>query len=85
MLVEANELMSITDIADMFALGQSALSNWRARYADFPQPVATVGRGRTHLFLRSQVLSWWIARQPGGTQRILELADTIRKLESEKS
>lgn len=49
-------LVTAADIARMAGVGRSAVSNWRRRYAGFPQPVA--GTSASPLFTLTEVESW---------------------------
>ena len=49
-------LLSAADIAGAVGVGQSAISNWRKRHADFPEPVVT-DDGR-ELFRLSELNDW---------------------------
>ena len=60
--VDPAELMSISDVADAFGVGPSAVSNWTNRGLGFPEPVARIGRRRAPLFLRPDVMAWGAAR-----------------------
>ncbi len=55
---DLDDLVAASDIADLFARGKSAVSNWVDRYPDFPQPVVVVARGMTKLWSRKAVLDW---------------------------
>jgi type I restriction enzyme M protein len=57
------DLVAASDIAEMCGVGKPAVSNWIARYPDFPQPLVTVARGMTHLFSREAVLDWYGRRE----------------------
>jgi hypothetical protein len=56
------DLVSPADIAEECGVGKSAVSNWIARYPDFPRPLTTVAQGRTDLFSRAAVLDWYARR-----------------------
>lgn len=49
-------LVTAADIARMAGVGRSAVSNWRRRYAGFPQPVA--GTPASPLFTLAEVEDW---------------------------
>ncbi len=49
-------LVAAADIARLAGVGRSAVSNWRRRYAGFPQPVA--GTPASPLFALSEVEAW---------------------------
>ena len=38
-------LVGVAEIADLFGVSRQAASNWRERYADFPQPAASLKSG----------------------------------------
>jgi N-6 DNA Methylase len=49
-------LVAPSDIADMAGFSRGAVSNWRKRADDFPQPVA--GTAAKPLFSRKEVIAW---------------------------
>jgi len=49
-------LVTATDIARLAGVGRAAVSNWRRRHADFPQPVA--GTPVSPLFTLAKVEAW---------------------------
>ncbi len=49
-------LVAAADIARLAGVGRSAVSNWRRRYAGFPQPVA--GTPASPLFVLAEVEAW---------------------------
>lgn len=53
---EGAGLVSPSDIADIAGVSRSAVSNWRKRREDFPQPIA--GSATKPLFNLEQVTSW---------------------------
>jgi hypothetical protein len=53
---EPEDLLSAADIAKISRATPQAVSNWRARHSDFPQPVA--GTDRRPLFAYSEVVDW---------------------------
>src|ERR1017187_2731048 len=48
--------VSAADVARLAGVGQTAVSNWRRRYADFPQPVG--GTPASPLFALTDVEAW---------------------------
>ncbi|NBH06231.1 N-6 DNA methylase [Amycolatopsis sp. SID8362] len=52
--------VSAADIARLAGVGRAAVSNWRRRYPDFPQPVG--GTASSPLFGLSAVAGWFAAR-----------------------
>jgi N-6 DNA Methylase len=59
-------LVAAADIARLAGVGRSAVSNWRRRYAGFPQPVA--GTPASPLFALAEVEAWL-----RGQRKLLEL------------
>lgn len=59
-------LVAAADIARLAGVGRSAVSNWRRRYAGFPQPVA--GTPASPLFALTEVEAWL-----RGQRRLLEV------------
>lgn len=55
-MANEDELVGINEIADIAKVTRQAVTNWRARFADFPQPVAELKAGP--VFKRSQVRAW---------------------------
>jgi hypothetical protein len=53
---EPEDLLSAADIAKIARATPQAVSNWRARHSEFPQPVA--GTDRRPLFAYSEVVDW---------------------------
>jgi SAM-dependent methyltransferase len=54
--VQDDTLVSAADIARLADVGRSAVSNWRRRYADFPQPAGGTPTGP--LFALTEVEAW---------------------------
>jgi phage terminase Nu1 subunit (DNA packaging protein) len=50
------EVITATEIAELAGVGISAVSQWRKRYASFPQPV--LDRPGATLFNRAAVTRW---------------------------
>lgn len=63
-----HELLALADIADLFGVQASVVSNWRSRQADFPAPFATVARGHTPLWHRADIEAWIRVRYAGLAQ-----------------
>lgn len=59
---DLDDLVAPSDIAEECGVGKPTVSNWIARYQDFPQPLATVARGTTDLYSRKAVLDWYDRR-----------------------
>jgi hypothetical protein len=39
------DFVGVTELAEMFGVGKAAISNWRARHNDWPDPVLTLRMG----------------------------------------
>lgn len=50
------DLVGLQEIAALAKVSRAAVGNWRARFADFPQPVAQLGAGP--VFRQDQVITW---------------------------
>src|SRR5271157_301003 len=50
------ELVGIHEIAAMGKVSRAAVTNWRSRFTDFPQPIAALRAGP--VFRRDQVIEW---------------------------
>lgn len=58
-MIDADDLISSADIAAIFGVTRAAVSNWKRRWSDFPNPVARVGPVKNiDLYLRSEILAW---------------------------
>lgn len=62
--------MDIDDLVDARAVAEvlglkhaNSVSTYSKRYGDFPRPVVNLGRGRTLLWLRTEIVAW--ARKTG--------------------
>src|SRR5262249_55070819 len=54
--IDPEELVGVAEIAEMAGVSRSAVANWRARFSDFPRPVAELQSGP--VFLRLKVRKW---------------------------
>jgi len=62
--VSTEDLIDAKGVADLLGLTQrTAVSVYQKRYPDMPRPVVNLARGRTLLWLRSEIQKW--ARQTG--------------------
>ena len=52
----AEEILGINEIATMAGVTSQAVTNWRARAADFPKPISDLASGP--VFRRSQIRAW---------------------------
>lgn len=53
--------VTVGDIADRLEVSGPTVCNWRTRYATFPNPRFTVGRGRMDVFEWADVVEWYTA------------------------
>src|SRR5687768_8681778 len=57
--VDPEELVDSGEVASILGLSSpKAVSTYRARYSDFPEPVVTKASGKCVLWLRSDVDAW---------------------------
>lgn len=58
-LVNTADLIDAHAVAHLLGLAQSGnVSLYQRRYADMPSPVVDLGRGRSKLWLRSEIERW---------------------------
>ena len=63
MKVETDDLIDSQGVAGLLELSDKrAISVYRARYNDFPQPVIDMGAGRCLLWRRQDIEQWAKAR-----------------------
>lgn len=61
--VDPDDLVDAQAVAEMLGLSsRGAVSVYRARYDDFPEPVIDLGKGRPMLWLRADVEAWKASR-----------------------
>lgn len=60
---DLDDVVATSDIAELCGATKPAVSNWIARYADFPRPLAVVARGTTPLYSRRAVVDWYDRRE----------------------
>lgn len=61
--IDPDDLIDAQVIAEMLGLShRRAVSTYRGRYDDFPDPVVDMGTGRCLLWLRPEVEAWAAAR-----------------------
>lgn len=64
MRIDPHDLLDSHDIAEILGLSSNrAVSTYRGRYEDFPEPLIEKGAGRCVLWLRSDIEAW--ARETG--------------------
>lgn len=61
--VAAGKLISAAEVARLAGVTRAAVSNWRRRHADFPQPV---GGGRNALFTLDEICAWLERQRKSG-------------------
>ena len=66
--VDVADLLDATGVAELLGLtSQNAVSVYRARYADFPEPALEGASGRCQFWVRQEVEAWSRARKrPSG-------------------
>jgi hypothetical protein len=57
MMVHTTDIAGIRDIAEHFGVKPNVVSNWAARYSDFPAPITEVAAGR--LWDLVDVVDWY--------------------------
>jgi type I restriction-modification system DNA methylase subunit len=80
--VDDSSLVNISQIAELSEVGLSAVSNWRKRFDDFPQPVDSVPGGRD-LFRLQEVEEWLeergrLSKAGRGKQHLFRASDCLR-------
>ena len=67
MKVDPADLVDSSEVAELLGLSSStAVSTYRARYTDFPEPVVQKGSGKCVLWLRAEIETWGEQRGPRG-------------------
>ena len=62
--VDIDDLVDARAVAAVLGLKHAnSVSTYSKRYRDFPQPVVNLGRGRTLMWLRTEIEAW--ARKTG--------------------
>jgi glutathione-regulated potassium-efflux system ancillary protein KefG len=57
--VDIDDLVDARAVAELLGLKHAnSVSTYSKRYEDFPRPVVNLGRGRTLLWLRPEVVAW---------------------------
>lgn len=65
-----DDLVGINEIADIAGVSRQAVSNWRARFADFPRPVADLKSGPV---FQARVVRAWLRRRRVPMARVVSL------------
>lgn len=63
-MIDPNDLISSSDAATLLGIGRTAISNYKRRHIDFPPPVASVSNGTVDLYLRSEIMEWFMNKNP---------------------
>jgi chromosome partitioning protein len=63
-----HDLVGVAEIAQMGRVSRQAVSNWRQRHEDFPQPVQTLQSGPVW---RREDVEMWISRRAGRTTEVI--------------
>lgn len=62
--MDIDDLVDARAVAELLGLKHAnSVSTYSKRYEHFPRPVVNLGRGRTLLWLRTEVVAW--ARKTG--------------------
>jgi predicted DNA-binding transcriptional regulator AlpA len=66
--VDIDDLVDARAVAELLGLKHAnSVSTYSKRYEDFPRPVVNLGRGRTLLWLRPEIVAW--ARKTGRIEK----------------
>ena len=52
------QLFASSEIAEMFDINLSALSNYKKRHQDFPKPAYSLPSGKGMLYWRDEIIEW---------------------------
>ncbi len=62
-MIDPADLLDSNEVADVLGLSSStAVSTYRSRYDDFPEPVVVKGSGKCVLWRRQDIEAWKAAR-----------------------
>lgn len=68
--VDVDNLIDTQDVARLLGLShRNTVSEYQAKYEDMPRPVIDLGRGRSKLWLRSEVERWYARQVAAGRTR----------------
>lgn len=57
--IQSEDLIDAQGVADLLGLShRNTVSTYQKRYPDMPRPIVTLGKGRTLLWLRSEITRW---------------------------
>lgn len=81
-IIQQTELVGIHEISEMANVTSQAVANWRARFANFPQPLAELRAGP--VFARDEIAKWLekrrMAMETAVSTNKLELRATINRI-----
>jgi predicted DNA-binding transcriptional regulator AlpA len=61
--VRTEDLIDAHGVADLLGLSHAnSVSTYQRRYAEMPRPVIDLGRGRSRMWLRSEIEIWMTTR-----------------------
>jgi chromosome partitioning protein len=63
------EVVGVQEIAEIAGVTKQAVTNWRARFPDFPPPLAELGSGP--VFDRDRVRAWLLKRRKGSMATVI--------------
>lgn len=84
MLIDTDDIITSSEIAELLGVKASAVSNWKKRHEDFPKPFfAQIGYGGVEysLYLRPQVIAWYKERY--GVGQVAEQIERLQRLKEE--
>jgi predicted DNA-binding transcriptional regulator AlpA len=62
--IDVDDLIDTQTVAELLELAhRNTVSEYQARYADMPRPIVDLGKGRSKLWLRSEVEPWVVMRR----------------------
>jgi predicted DNA-binding transcriptional regulator AlpA len=68
--VDVDNLIDTQDVARLLGLShRNTVSEYQAKYEEMPRPVIDLGRGRSKLWLRSEVERWYARQVAAGRTR----------------
>jgi glutathione-regulated potassium-efflux system ancillary protein KefG len=71
-MVNTDDLCDAHDVAGVLGLSHpNSVSGYQRRYRDMPRPVIDLGRGRSMLWLRSEIEAWAGRRRGDGARAAL--------------
>lgn len=63
--VDIDDLLDASQVASLLQLSnRTAVSVYRTRYSDFPEPVLDRGSGKCRFWLRQEIEAWQANREP---------------------